>query len=134
LEGDRAAELLASPKTASNDGVLALNTAFVQGGVIINVREGADVSKPVELVHVGTGSGAIVTRSQIRVGKGAQLRVLESFAGDTGNGEINAVFDYHVADTAKVAATRLIAGESDPARLFTTIATLGAEAGFKSLG
>ncbi|MTI45649.1 Iron-regulated ABC transporter permease protein SufD [Roseibium hamelinense] len=134
LSAETAADLLAQPTTAGLDGVLALNTAFVQGGVLLVVKEGAAVSKPVEVVHVGTGSGALVTRSKITVSKGASLRVLETFAGDTGNGEINAVFDYHVADGAKVAATRLIAGDADPARLFTTIATIGAEAEFKSLG
>ena len=134
LGGERGSQLLASPKTGANDGVVLLNTAFVQGGVVIEVAEGAEVSKPVELVHVATSSGAQVTRNKIRVGTGASLKLLETFVGETGEGERNAVFDYDVADKASVAATRLIIGSSDAASLLTTIATIGAEAEFKSLG
>lgn len=134
LTSDEGAQLLKSPKTGPNDGLVALNTAFVQGGVIITVKDGVDVSKPLELVQLATATGAQVVRNKITVGKGAKLRVLESFSGDTGTGEINTVFDYDLADTAAVAATRLITGKAKAAHLLTTIATLGAEAEFKSLG
>lgn len=134
LSSDEGAQLLKSPKTGPNDGLVALNTAFVQGGVVVAVKDGAEVSKPLELVQLATATGAQVVRNKITVGKGAKLRVLESFSGDTGAGEINTVFDYDVADNASVAATRLIVGKTDAARLLTTIATLGAEAEFKSLG
>ena len=134
LSGENGTSLLASPATAGNDGVVALNTSFLQGGVVITAEEGADVAKPIELLHLSTREGAVVTRCSIAVGTGAKLRILESFAGETGDGEVNAVFDYQVADKASLAATRLIAGASRSARLFTSFATLGAEAEFKSLG
>jgi len=134
LAGEHGAQLLSSPKSALNDGLITLNTAFVQGGVIVDAAEGVSLSKPVELVQVATSRGAQVTRNKVTVGKGAKLRLLETFAGDSGQGEINSVFDYTVADNAFLATTRLIIGGGDAARLFTTIATLGAEAEFKSLG
>lgn len=134
IDGDQGAQLLGSPKTGPKDGVVALNTAFVQGGVIVTVKDGAEVSKPLELVHIATAMGAQAVRNRVAVGKGARLRVLESFSGDTGTGEVNVVFDYDVADNAEVAATRLITGKSDAAHLLTTIATIGAGAEFKSLG
>lgn len=134
LEGENGSQFLTAPKSGLSDGVLALNTAFTQGGVVIEVADGADVSKPVELVHIATSSGAQVTRNRVRVGVGASLRLLETFTGETGGGEINSVFDYDVADKAFLAATRLIVGKDEAARLFTSIATIGAEAEFKSLG
>ncbi|WP_299470609.1 Fe-S cluster assembly protein SufD [uncultured Roseibium sp.] len=134
LEGENGSQYLTAPKSGLSDGVLALNTAFVQGGVVLEVADGADVSKPVELVHIATSSGAQVTRNQVRVGAGARLRLLETFTGETGGGEINSVFDYHVADKAYLAATRLIVGKDEAARLFTSVTTIGAEAEFKSLG
>ncbi|MEP1934621.1 MAG: Fe-S cluster assembly protein SufD [Roseibium sp.] len=134
LAGEHGAQLLTYPKTGPNDGVVALNTAFVQGGVVINVKEGSEVLKPVELVQIATSTGAQAVRNKISVGKGAKLRLLETFAGDTGEGEINTVFDYDVADNANVAATRLIIGKTAAARLFTSIVTIGADAEFKSLG
>ncbi|QDG77548.1 Fe-S cluster assembly protein SufD [Labrenzia sp. PHM005] len=134
LAGEEGAQALSFPKTGASDGVVALNTAFVQGGVILTVKDGAEVSKPVELIQLATASGAQAVRNKVVVGKGAKLHLLESFTGDTGNGEINTVFDYSVADNAQLAATRVIAGKSDAAHLYTSIATLGADAEFKSLG
>jgi len=134
LTGEEGSRLLSSPKTAPNDGIFALNTAFVQGGVVIDVAEGAEVSKPVELIHVAASEGAQVSRSKITVGTGANLRLLETFTGETGGGEINAVFDYTVGDKATLATTRLMVGDAQAARLFSTTATLGAESLFKSLG
>lgn len=134
LAGDNGASLLAYPKTAQNDGVIALNTAFVQGGVVICIAEGKEVSRPLEIVQVATSEGAQVTRHRIELGKGAKLRLLESFVGDTGAGELNSVFDYDVADGASLASTRLVSGNGKAAHLVTSIATLGAEATFKSLG
>ncbi len=134
LSGENGAQVLSYPKTGPSDGVVALNTAFVQGGVVVSVKDGAEVSKPIEILQIVTDAGAQVVRNKIVVGKGAKLRLLESFSGDTGNGEINTVFDYSLADNAHVAATRLIVGKSDAAHLLTSIATLGADAEFKSLG
>ena len=134
LGSDEGAALLANPKTAPKDGVLALNTAFVQGGIVLTVKDGAEVSKPVEVIQVAASEGAQVTRCRVVVGEGAKLRLLETFVGETGSGEVNAVFDYVVGDKATLAATRLIVGNAAAARLFTTIATLGAETLFKSLG
>jgi len=134
LKGDGGSQLLTSPKTAPTDGVFALNTAFVQGGVLISVAEGSDVSKPVEVIHVAASEGAQVTRSKVTVANGAKLRLLETFTGETGAGEVNAVFDYTVGDKATLATTRLIVGDAQAARLFSTVATVGAESLFKSLG
>jgi len=134
LAGENGSELLATPKMAGQDGTLALNTAFVQGGVVISVKDGADVSKPVELVQVAVGEGAQVSRNRIVVAKGATFKLLETFAGDTGAGETNVVFDYDVADGAKLAVTRLMAGKAEGAKLFTTLARIGADAEFKALG
>ncbi|MBO6894988.1 MAG: Fe-S cluster assembly protein SufD [Roseibium sp.] len=134
LTAEDGARVLSYPKTGPTDGIVALNTAFVQGGMVLEVKDGAEVSKPVELVHVAEFAGAQVTRNRIVVGKGAKLRLLESFVGDTGEGEINAVFDYDVADNAVLAATRLIVGRTEAARLLTTTARLGAESELRTLG
>jgi len=134
LAGGEGASLLATPKSAAGDGTIALNTAFLQGGVMLSVKEGAEVSKPVELVHVAAVEGAAVTRCRIAVAPGAKLKLLETFAGNTGAGETNAVFDYDIADTAELTVTRLIDGDGEGARLLTTLARLGSEARFHTLG
>lgn len=134
LAGEMGTKLVAAPKTGPSDGVIALNTAFLQGGVVITVKSGVEVSKPVELVQVATAKGAQSVRNRVELGEGAKLRLLETFVGDTGEGELNTVFDYELADKSALAATRLIVSKTDAAQLFTTIATIGAEAELKSLG
>lgn len=134
LKADGGAQLLAAPKTGLRDGIVALNTAFVQGGIVLSVAAGKEVTKPVELVQVATSTGAQVTRNKVTLGEGAKLRLLETFVGDTGEGELNTVLDCDLADKAALASTRLVIGGSAAPRLFTTIATLGGEAEFKSLG
>ncbi|MBN9670454.1 Fe-S cluster assembly protein SufD [Roseibium aggregatum] len=134
LDDADASQMLKTPKTGPEDGVVALNTAFVRGGVVIAVKSGVEVSKPIELVQVATSAGAQAVRNAVTLGEGAKLHLLETFVGDTGAGELNTVFDYNVSDKASLAATRLMTGKTEAARLFTSIATLGAEAEFKSLG
>lgn len=134
LGAEGGSALLATPKSAGADGTLALNTAFVQGGVMISTKPGANVSKPVEIIQVASGTGAQVTRCRIEIAAGAKLRVLESFVGETGDGEINAVFDYDIGDNATLATTRLIVGEAQGPRLFSSLARLGVEAHFKAIG
>ena len=134
LAGEGGAALLAQPKSAGSDGVLALNTAFVQGGVVLSVKAGAEIAKPVELIQIAVSEGAQVTRCRVELAEGAQLRLIETFAGNAGAGEINAVFDYVVADKAKLASTRLLTSEAAGAVLATTLSRLGAEAELKTLG
>ncbi|WP_073014180.1 Fe-S cluster assembly protein SufD [Roseibium suaedae] len=133
LAGDKGAALLAQPKSAGTDGVLALNTAFVQGGVVLSVKAGAEVSKPVELVQIAVSEGAQVTRCRVELGEGAKLRLVETFAGKAGAGETNAVFDYDVADKAHLATTRLMISEGAGAVLATTLSRIGAKAELKTL-
>ena len=134
LGTDEGGHLLHAPRTAAQDGILALNTAFVQGGAVISVKPGAQVSKPVELVQVAASVGAQAVRNSISVAHGASLRLLETFAGSTGAGEINTVFDYEIADEASLAVTRLATSQTDAAIFLTTIARIGAQAEFKCLG
>ncbi len=134
LKGEHGAQLLAFPKSGPSDGIVALNTAFVQGGVVIEVQDGAEPSRPVELVQLATSSGAQAVRNRICVGKGAKLRLLETFAGEGGAGETNTVFDYDIADEAHVSATRLIVGAQENPQLLTSIVKVGANAEFRSLG
>lgn len=62
------------------DGINALNTAFVNGGVFINVKRGKQVSKPVYIYHVNhnkTVSTLALPRTLIYAGAGCGLEVAE---------------------------------------------------------
>ncbi|MGB4771615.1 MAG: Fe-S cluster assembly protein SufD [Chitinophagaceae bacterium] len=62
------------------DGINALNTAFVNGGVFIHVRAGKQVSKPIYVYHVNhnkTVPTLALPRTLIYVGRGSGAEVTE---------------------------------------------------------
>lgn len=62
------------------DGINALNTAFVNGGVFIHVKAGKQVSKPIYIYHVNhnkTVSTLALPRTLIYAGTGCGLEVAE---------------------------------------------------------
>ena len=62
------------------DGINALNTAFVNGGVFIHVRAGKQMSKPIYIYHVNhnkTVSTLALPRTLIYAGAGCGLEVTE---------------------------------------------------------
>ncbi len=134
MEGEAVKFLLASPDIANDDRLLSLNTAFVQGGVVVNVTAGAKPSKPIEIVYLSQGSGASYARSRIQLGAEASLTVMESFVLGEEHGQTNVVSDFAVSDGAELISARLMASGDSGALLSSTIASLGANALFRSFG
>ncbi len=65
------------------DGINALNTAFVHGGVFIHVKKGKIVEHPVYIYNVTDARFAPILsqpRSLIYVGENAQMKLVETFA------------------------------------------------------
>lgn len=70
------------------DAFARLNAALAGDGVVLRVKAGACIDKPVHVVHVGAGAGADLAwhvRSVIEVGEGASLHLVEQHA-DSGAG------------------------------------------------
>ncbi len=63
-----------------NDPLAALNAALMSDGVVIDVAAGSAIERPIQIVHVSTTTAAMVTRSLVRIGDGAQVTLVESFA------------------------------------------------------
>lgn len=83
----------------------ALNTAFLQDGLVIDVSAGADVAGPVHVIAVSTGADAPVAhiRHLVRVAKGARATVVETHLGTGGGASLtNVVVEDHVADNAEL--------------------------------
>ncbi len=79
-EGDRVAiEILSTPNLGRGDAALALNTAFMQGGVEIDVEPGYHAALPVELIQINSADkpSAIFSRSMVRAGAGSKFTLLE---------------------------------------------------------
>jgi len=65
----------------SDDAIGALNTAFVADGYFVDIADGAELEKPIELQNVQAG-GQTHVRLAVRVGAGAKAVIVERQAGD----------------------------------------------------
>ncbi|WP_237476938.1 Fe-S cluster assembly protein SufD [Lichenibacterium dinghuense] len=74
--------LAGAQKLGQPESMLALNSAFLQGGVMIDVAPGTKVEGPIELVLMLSGRAPAATydRSYIRVGDGASVTLIERHA------------------------------------------------------
>lgn len=72
-------EILSAPNLGQGDAALALNAAFMRGGVEIDVEPGYQVALPIELVHVTIADTpkAIFSRSMVRAGAGSRVTMNE---------------------------------------------------------
>ncbi|SUB01258.1 FeS cluster assembly protein sufD [Pannonibacter phragmitetus] len=125
--------LLSNPEISGVNPALELNTALLQGGVVLKVKAGTAVDLPVEIVHLALG-GAVYARVRTELGKGASLTLLESFVTAGEDAVVNAVSDQVLADEAALTATRLIVGSGRAPHISTAFSHLGAKAELKTLG
>ncbi|UVK37252.1 Fe-S cluster assembly protein SufD [Mesorhizobium sp. AR10] len=65
----------------SDDAIGALNTAFVADGYFVDIADGAQLEKPIELQNLQAG-GQTHVRLAVRVGTGAKASVVERQTGD----------------------------------------------------
>ena len=94
----------------SDDTALALNSAFMQGGVVVDVAKNAAPARPLEIVHL-TAAGApvaVFVRDMVTIGANASVRVIETHRGADGLAyQVNAVTELSIAPGANVEWARL---------------------------
>ncbi|KYK46414.1 Fe-S cluster assembly protein SufD [Bradyrhizobium liaoningense] len=115
-------------KTVSTDAVIALNAALATDGVVLSIADGAQLSAPVQIVHVATAASvSVFTRSQVKVGKGARATIIESFvAAGAKTYQVNDAVIIAVADDADVAHIRLMDDAPDAVNITSQFVTVGA--------
>jgi Fe-S cluster assembly protein SufD len=114
--------------TATTDAVIALNAAMATDGVVLSIADGAQLSVPVQIIHVATAASASAfTRSQVAVGKGVRATIIESFvaAGATAYQVHDAVL-ISIGDNADVALVRLMDDAPDAVNITSQFVTVGA--------
>jgi Fe-S cluster assembly protein SufD len=79
-KGDRRIGALIDEGT---NAVLSLNTAFMAGGVLIEIADGARPPRPFEIIHVVTETRpvGVYVRNVVSVGRGASVRIVECHRG-----------------------------------------------------
>ena len=115
-------------KTASTDAVIALNAALATDGVVLSITDGAQLSAPIQIIHVATAASASAfTRSQVTIGKGARATIVESFvAAGAAAYQVNDAVIVSVGDNADVAHIRLMDDAPDAVNVTSQFVTVGA--------
>ena len=98
-------DALGTVNPRDDDPVLALNTAFMAGGVLLRLKDELTLDKPIHILNLdGTGEAAsIVTRNLVLAGTGASAMVIESY-GSLGMPALqrNAATEVRVGDKAAI--------------------------------
>ena len=76
--------LLFAPE--NSDSMVALNSAMMTDGLVIEVADGAVLTQPLHIVHIASGAApaAMFTRSLLKVGKAATATLVESYIAADG--------------------------------------------------
>ena len=126
-ENEARADLLLSLTT---DAMIALNAALATDGLVITVAAGAQLARPLQIIHVATASKAsAVSRSFLQLGDGARATLVESVvAADGAAGyQINDAMVISVGDEAELSHTRLMRDADDAVNVTSHITKVGAK-------
>ena len=120
----------------ADDATLALNAAFMQGGVVIEIAKNAKPVKPIYLRSIVTGAKphAVYPRVLVTVGEGADITLIETQQGPDGIAyQVNGVAEIKAAAHSKVQHVRLNAHGSAAIDMSTLGVDLSEAVEFKSL-
>lgn len=117
--------------SVASDAMISLNAALATDGVVIDVAEGITPARPIHIVHVATNSNtSLVTRSLVKIDKGARVTLVESFIaaeGATAYQAHDSVVIW-IGDEAELQHIRLMEDARDAANISTAVFTIGAKA------
>jgi Fe-S cluster assembly protein SufD len=122
----------------NSDAMVAVNSAMMTDGLVIEVADGAVLTKPLHVVHIASGTvpSAMFTRSSIRIGKAAGATLVESYIGAEG-AKIYQVHDalvVSIGDDARLDHVRLIEDSREAFNISSALVSLGAHAHFNTFG
>jgi Fe-S cluster assembly protein SufD len=118
--------------------MVALNSAMMTDGVVIEIANGVVLTQPLHVVHIASGSApaAMFTRSLLRLGKDAGATLVESYTAVDG-AKIYQVHDSLIAaigDNSRLDHVRLIEDGREAINISSAVFTLGAHAHFNTFG
>lgn len=121
-----------------SDPMVALNSAMMTDGVVIEVADGAVLNRPLNIVHIASGAAlaAMFTRSLLKLGKAAAATLVESYFAAEG-AKAYQVYDslvVAIGDGARLDHVRLIEDGRDAFNISSAVVTLGAKAHYNTFG
>lgn len=119
----------------SADPMIALNTAMMTDGVVIEIADGVVLNKPVNIVHVTTVSNASAfTRSLFSLGNKSSATLVENFVAANGAGgyQVHDALLATVGDNARLDHVRLMEDARDAFNISTGFVRVGAHSHFNT--
>ena len=122
----------------SSDPMVALSGAMMTDGLVIEVADGAVLTKPLHIVHIATAAQpvAMFTRSLLKLGKTAGATLVESYIGADGvkTYQVHDSLLLTVGDGARLDHVRLVEDGREAFNICAAVVTLGAHAHFSTFG
>ncbi len=138
LRGDGASEALAlGEEDRGSDAVLALNSAYVTDGTLIDVEAGTKLEQPLLVVHVRAGRTPqlAVCRNRLRIGEGADVTIVEMFVavpGSLADGQMNTASEVQVGDNAKLSHIKVTTDLGSVTHLANWLVEMGADSTYRA--
>jgi Fe-S cluster assembly protein SufD len=124
--------------TDNSDAIVALNSALMTDGIVIEVADGAVVPLPLHIVHIASGAtpAAMFTRSLIRLGKQASATLVESYIGADGakSYQVHDSLIVAIGDGARLDHVRLVEDGREAVNICSAVVSLGAKAHYNTFG
>jgi Fe-S cluster assembly protein SufD len=122
----------------NSNPMVALNSAMMTDGVVMEVADGVVLTQPLHVVHIASGAApsAMFTRSLLKLGKSAGATLVESYIAADGA----KVYQAHdslivsIGDNARLDHVRLVEDSRDAFNISSSVVTLGAHAHFNTFG
>jgi Fe-S cluster assembly protein SufD len=122
----------------NSEAMVALNSAMMTDGVVIEVAEAATLTQPLHVVHVATGvqPAAMFTRSLLRLGKAASATLVESYiaADDAKAYQVHDSLVVSIGDRGRLDHVRLTEDGREAFNISSSVVRLGANAHFNTFG
>ncbi len=122
----------------NSDSMVALNSAMMTDGLVIEVADGVVLTQPLHIVHIASGAApaAMFTRSMLRIGKAAGATLVESYIAANGAKayQVHDSLVVSIGDGARLDHVRLIEDSREAFNISSSVVTLGAHAHFNTFG
>src|SRR5713101_6070274 len=122
----------------NSDSMVALNSAMMTDGLVIEVADGAVLTQPLHIVHIASGAkpAATFTRSLLKVGKAATATLVESYIAADGAKayQVHDSLVVSIGDGARLDHVRLVEDGREAFNISSAVLRLGAHAHFNTFG
>lgn len=119
----------------ASDALIELNTAFMNGGLVVEIEAGAKIEQPIELRCLVEGIDPVSIHSRIVIvaGEGAEFTLVENHQGPDGlDYHANQVVEIIAADKTQINHIRLSQGGSYGVDLSSLAVVMGEECRFNT--